>query len=253
MRPNPYRQVDSEGYLINPNNGSNVWYHYTGDADLRAFNMRDFEVTESNITPTVQCQETYFAGHWAPYEARGRSKLILDVRIRLGADCCIFDARELFHQVPSWVIDDITRAFNEMDDVHEPQQVLDVEHEEGAASQETLDYLNNGDLGETLNLWRKTHDSNLEHWADWLIWLWMLDFGVVLSVLSQPEKYPIPESQTISRIVGWFEREMCDALHPKWNAISVAIAHNACSRVPYIHVPCLDETMIEIISIEKAL
>ena len=86
-----------------------------------------------------------------------------------------------------------------------------------------------------------------------LVWLWMLDFGEVFSVLSHPDRYPMPESQTHSKIVGWFEREMCDDLHPKWNAISVAIAHNTCSEVPYVHVPCLDETVIDIIAIDKAL
>ena len=252
-RKNPYNQTDDEGYLINPNDGTNLWYHFlTKDTD----DPESFEFQMGNFSGSELFNETYFAGHVAPYTGMfGWYTNYLTVKIRIGKDCNIFDARDLFREVPDWVIADITRAFNEVEDVYEPNDILFL-GAEGAVSQRTLDYLNSGDLGETLNLWRKNevylafrHKNNQrETWTEWLLWLWMLEFSYVYRVLSEPETFPILDSDLTRNIIGWFERERCDSLSPEWNAITVAIAHNASyDSVGYMYVPCLDETKIEIV------
>ena len=277
-RPNPYSQTDDEGYLINPNDGSSLWYHFLtkGAADLHNFEFQMGDFAGSDLY-----NETYFAGHPASYEENfifaGNDRLT--VRIRIGGDCTIFDARDLFREVPEWVIADITRAFNKMDDVYEPSDILFTELD-GAVSQRTLDYLNSGDLGETLNLWRENEVHHYEYvrltaprseatnaefklerkkyrpmekdWAGWLVSLWMLNFGEVHKILMHPEIYPILDPELTKNLVGWLERENCDSLSPKWNSISVAIAHNpAETAVGYVYVPCLDETKIEIVKRER--
>ena len=255
-RPNPYNQTDDEGYLINPNDGSNLWYHFeTSKKGVPP----DFEFQMQGFTKSKGYNETYFAGHPASYEHSLEYGEVFTVKIQIGRDCSLFDARDLFREVPDWVIADITRAFNEMEDVSEPREIL-IQGEGGAVSQRTLDYLNSGDLGDTLNLWRKNevylafrHKNNPnETWAEWLLWLWMLQFNYVYRVLSEPETFPILESDLTHNIIGWFERENCDSLSPEWNAISVAIAHNdSYGGVGYMYLPCLDETKIEIVKRDR--
>ncbi len=253
-RENPYSQTDDEGYLINPNDGSSLWYHFlTKEAD----DPESFEFQMGNFSGSELFNETYFAGDPLAYtDMFGWYTNYLTVKIRIGKDCNIFDARDLFREVPDWVMADITRAFNEVEDLQEPGQIL-FQGDDDAISQRTLDYLNSGDLGETLNLWRKNEaylafrkDINQENetWAEWLLWLWMLQFGYVYQVLSEPETFPILDPQITRNIIGWLERERCDGLSPEWNAITVAIAHNASyDSVGYMYVPCLDETKIEIV------
>ena len=275
-RPNPYSQTDDEGYLINPNDGSNLWYHFlTKESD----DLQNFEFQMGDFAGSDLYNETYFAGHLASYEDTFIcSNDLLTVRIRIGEDCTLFDARDLLREVPDWVIADMTRAFNQMDDVYAPSDILDIGLD-GAVSQRTLDYLSNGDLGETLNLWRENDVQHYEYvrltapwseatiagfnlerkkygpmekeWAGWLVSLWMLDFGEVHKILTHPEIFPILDPELTRNLVGWFERERCDSLSPKWNSISVAIAHNpAETAVGYVYVPCLDETKIEIVKRE---
>ena len=148
-----------------------------------------------------------------------------------------------------------------MEDVDEPRDIMDAERE-WAIDQRTLNYLKSGDLGKTLNLWRQK-EVNLsslgfgeegKEWAEWVLWLWMLDYRYVSKVLSQPKIFPILEPDLTHNMVGWFERERCDSLDPEWNSISVAIAHNASeTRVGYIYVPCLDQTKIEILSRDSGI
>ena len=272
MRKNPYNQTDDEGYLINPNDGTNLWYHFlTKDTD----DPRSFEFQMGNFSGSPSdFNETYFAGHPAPYRGMfGWYKNYLTVKIRIGKDCNIFDARDLFREIPEWVLADITRAFNEMDDVYEPGHIFDGEEEDGSVSQRTQDYLYNGDLGKTLNLWRQNEvhyyksvqfsDGSIKlermtekwmkergtSWGEWFVQLWMLDYGVVHHVLSNPNTFPIFDPELTHNLVGWLERENCDALDPEWNNISVAIAHNdGGGSAGYLYLPCLDETKIEIVS-----
>lgn len=252
-RRNPYNQTDGEGYLINPNDESNLWYHF--DTSKKGV-PPDFEFQMQGFAKSCVYNETYFAGDVAPYEEDLEYGEVFTVKIKIGRDCALFDARDLFREVPDWVIADITRALNDMEDLHEPQDIL-FQDDDDAVSQRTLDYLNSGDLGETLNLWRKnevylTFEEVDLTWAEWLLRLWMLQFSYVYRVLSQPETFPILDPQITRNIIGWFERERCDGLSPQWNAISVAIAHNdSYDAVGYMHLPCLDKTKIEIIKREK--
>lgn len=257
VRPNPYNQTDDEGYLINPNYEDNLWYHFDtskkGAPPDFEFQMQGFE----NVAGWYN--ETYFAGDVAAYEEDLEYGEVFTVKIKIGRDCAIFDARDLFREVPDWVIADITRALNEMEDLHDPQEILS-QDDDDAVSQRTLDYLNSGDLGETLNLWRKNevhltfrHRNNPDlTWAEWLLRLWMLQFDYVYCVLSEPETFPILDPQITRNIIGWFEREKCDGLSPEWNAISVAVAHNdSHGGDGYIYLPCLDETKIEIVKRDR--
>ena len=112
MRQNPYNKKDKDSYLINPNTGETIWWHFTTTEGFTDFNMKDFE---SDSEYEFTSNETYFAGSLKIFQDEffaERFKGVFELKIKIGDHCSIFDARDLFSEVPKWVIEDIERFFN---------------------------------------------------------------------------------------------------------------------------------------------
>ena len=252
MRPNPYNQIDSEGHLINPNDGSSIWYHYT-NTDILEFDMENFHVRRSFMYVSENTlDETYFAGSSEDHWLMGRGhNVCLHVKIKLGPECRLFDARELFLDAPAWIVDDVERAYRETEDVFEVSDLMP-DGQGSGLSEETFKYFNQGDLGKTLNAWRETYDRNaFGSPAMFFVSLWALEYSLLMSIFrDEPDRYPILDTRLTKGLVGWLERESVDSLSPECNPINAAVAHNARGS-KYIDKDCLAQTAVQVVKRDR--
>ncbi|MHA2264629.1 MAG: pentapeptide repeat-containing protein, partial [Candidatus Thorarchaeota archaeon] len=223
-------RTDPEGYLINPNDQTTTWL-VCAEGDKETFDIGDFTTTSEAIDAIgVQDQLvkdgnfTHFAGSiwlfptgWSrchPAFTQG-SLLLCEVKVKVGDGCRIFDARDLFSSVPTWVTEELEHALIAGDQHDEDLSVFPPN-----LSKEASDYLNRGDLGETLNLWRSRFNKEaikVEHpyfgaqnycetWLEFVIGLFGLNWFIVQHILwKDPASFPLIDYD--GPIVGWVERQ----------------------------------------------
>lgn len=288
-RENPQNLYSPDGYLINPNTNDTIWWHFTPVHGLEAFNMRSFQVQPGSgmmfmgrphndlYSPHTA---TFFGGSPVSFYDRLDDAEILQVKIRLGENCRLFDARILFSDVPSWVTNEMERALRETEDLYEIEDALPDSGNEGSLSKEAFDYLMSQNLGETLNLWRQRFNAyrdmsaysaeeflkkaemrdlitcydTYRNWAAFSLSLWGLEYRAVQCVMNSynhtKDEYPIFGEK--GSYVGWLEREsVYYGLDSEYDSINIAILHTSDTPVPYVDLECLEMTEIEIVSRER--
>ncbi|MHA2264630.1 MAG: pentapeptide repeat-containing protein [Candidatus Thorarchaeota archaeon] len=266
---------DPEGYLVNPNDQTTIWTH-SSTADIETFDMEDFTVSAgSGMYNELFGRQvaTYFAGRTEPFTNWTRldpnALVLYTVKIKVGDGCRIFDARDLFSSVPAWVTEEMDRALQYTADqdmeghlsVFTPYSGAD-----GSLSRSAGQYLESGDLGETLNLWRSRFskedfhfsykefwhevspfDAHCETWLEFALGLFGLDFFIIQHVLwKDPTNFPLIN---YGPIIGWLEREFTyNGLSPEEDPINLAIVHRRTDEIPSLDVKCLKQTEVNIIS-----
>ena len=269
-------RTDPEGYLINPNDQTTTWLA-CAESDSETFDIGDFTTTSEAIDAIgVQDQLvknetlTHFAGSiWLfptgwnrcgpDFDNMDQSYLYLcEVKIKVGDGCRIFDARDLFSSVPTWVTEEVEHALIAGDQHDQALSVFPPNLSKAAS-----DYLNRGDLGNTLNLWRSRFDKEaikVEHpyfgmltfcktWLEFVIGLFGLNWCIVQHILwKDPASFPLIDYD--EPIIGWVERQFTfNALSSEDDPINLAIVHRVTDDIPNLDIKCVKQTKVEILRV----
>lgn len=198
---NPYSQTDSEGYLINPNDGGVFWWHHT-DAEFIDFSKGSESVSVSFFSGTYELE-------LMDIDESDPRDYVLTVKIKIDKGCGVFDSRDLFVNTPQNLIDTVKSVLDDRSEYWERKRVnfdyIDQAHITDAQKKAlTEGDFNNPLISKLQDVFWRDEIDDLDSLCLYILGLYTMDYYRVREVA---EEKSLMATLPHKCIVGWLERE----------------------------------------------